>query len=343
MCLLLHKTTIFPFDFQVFAYFTFLNMAAGGIRISVIICIFVWFLPEPLLTIYLPQISVMKKFILLIFVSVLSLFAQMTDACAQREMSREEYISTFAPLAIRQQKEYGIPASIKIAQGMIESRYGNSDLSRRSNNHFGIKCKSNWVGDTVRYDDDARQECFRRYSTIEDSYRDHSEFLKGSPRYERLFRLDPKDYKGWAKGLKECGYATNPHYASILIKCIEDYELYLLDDGELPSYLAGVSLDIDNNCSPVPSLEQSSVTGLTGGRMVDIDNFTAAVYYVADHGVFSDNGNQYIVARDGDSFESLAKDLGVSSRRLKRYNKRNISNRQLMPGDAIYIERPRKG
>ncbi len=162
------------------------------------------------------------------------------DALAQREMTREEYIATYAPLAIRQQQEYGIPASIKMAQGMIESRYGNSELSRRSNNHFGIKCKSNWIGDTVRYDDDARQECFRRYGSIEDSYRDHSEFLKNSPRYERLFRLDPKDYKGWAYGLKECGYATAPHYAVSLIKCIEDYELYLLDDGEYPSYVAVV-------------------------------------------------------------------------------------------------------
>ena len=291
---------------------------------------------------YYTNFPVMKNFASLILLSFLLLYA--ADVFAQREMSREEYIATFAPLAIRQQKEYGIPASIKIAQGMIESRYGNSDLSRRSNNHFGIKCKTNWVGDTVRYDDDARQECFRRYSSIEDSYRDHSEFLKGSPRYERLFRLDPKDYKGWAKGLKECGYATNPHYASILIKCIEDYELYLLDDGELPSYLAGINLDIDNNCSPVVSPEQYVAASVadTGGRMVDIDNFAAAVYSVAGHGVFINDGNLYIIAQDGDSFDSIAKNIGISSRRLKRYNKKNISNRQLVPGDAVYIGRPRK-
>ena len=182
----------------------------------------------------------MKLFVrLALFAAVLGAAA---DALAQREMTREEYIATYAPLAIQQQKEYGIPASIKIAQGIIESRYGNSDLSRRSNNHFGIKCKNNWIGDTVRYDDDALQECFRRYGSIEDSYRDHSEFLKNSPRYEKLFRLDPKDYKGWAYGLKECGYATAPHYAASLIKCIEDYELYLLDDGEYPAYLAGVAV-----------------------------------------------------------------------------------------------------
>ena len=285
----------------------------------------------------------MKNFLAVIVLSVMLLFIVAPDAAAQREMSREEYIATFAPLAIRQQHEYGIPASIKIAQGMIESRYGNSDLSRRSNNHFGIKCKSNWVGDTVRYDDDARQECFRRYSTIEDSYRDHSEFLRGSTRYERLFQLDPKDYKGWARGLKECGYATNPHYASILIKCIEDYELYLLDDGELPSYLAGVNVDMVRQT--MPSLEPAMTPELAdAGPMVDIDNFMTAVYSVGGHGVFSeDNGTRYIVAQNGDSFETLAKELGVNSRRLKRFNKRNIPNRQLTPGDAVYVERPRKG
>lgn len=254
------------------------------------------------------------------------------DMLAQRDMTREEYIATYAPLAIRQQSEYGIPASIKIAQGIIESRYGNSDLSRRSNNHFGIKCKSNWIGDTVRYDDDARQECFRRYGSIEDSYRDHSEFLKNSPRYEKLFRLNPKDYKGWAHGLKECGYATAPHYASALIKCIEDYELYLLDEGEYPSYLAGLE---------VAPLVSDSVTPLFAEGSVDIDNFTVAVNMVGGHGIFQKNGVRYIIARDGDSYDGLAEALGIRVKRLKRFNKKNLPGERLLAGDIVYIENPR--
>ena len=260
------------------------------------------------------------------------------DALAQREMTREEYIATYAPLAIRQQQEYGIPASIKMAQGMIESRYGNSELSRRSNNHFGIKCKSNWIGDTVRYDDDARQECFRRYGSIEDSYRDHSEFLKNSPRYERLFRLDPKDYKGWAYGLKECGYATAPHYAVSLIKCIEDYELYLLDDGEYPSYVAVVE-----TVPVVPPPAGEMVEAGYPEVAVDIDNYAVAVRSVDGYGIFVRGGVRFVVARAGDSCADIARSLGIPARRLKRFNRKTLPGGALAGGEGVYIDRPRKG
>lgn len=266
------------------------------------------------------------------FIAVLIPLFVADNVLAQREMTREEYIATYAPLAMRQQKEYGIPASIKIAQGIIESRYGNSDLSRRSNNHFGIKCKSNWVGDTVRYDDDARQECFRRYGSIEASYRDHSEFLRNSPRYERLFRLNPKDYKGWAYGLKECGYATAPHYATALIKCIEDYELYLLDDGEYPAYLAGV-----HAVPLIPDLVETYFAE----RPIDIDHFAVAVHSVGGYGIFVNDGVKSVVAREGDSYEDIAEALGIRVRRLKRYNKRNLAAGRVAPGDVVYIERPK--
>ena len=257
------------------------------------------------------------------------------SAAAQRDITREEYIATFAPLAISQQAEYGIPASIKMAQGIIESRYGNSDLSRRSNNHFGIKCKSNWIGDTVRYDDDALQECFRRYATVADSYRDHSEFLRNSPRYERLFRLDPKDYKGWAYGLKECGYATAPEYAQSLIKCIEDYELYLLDYGEYPSYLAGVAA--------VPEL-------MGGGTLdyyypvkpIDIDNYRVAVHYAGGLGIFEESGVRYVIARAGDSYATISDALGLPERRLKRYNRKTDPDGIVAEGDTVYIDRSKK-
>lgn len=259
------------------------------------------------------------------------------DLLAQRQMTKEEYIATFAPLAIQQQKEYGIPASIKIAQGIVESRYGNSDLSRRSNNHFGIKCKSNWIGDTVRYDDDAAQECFRRYGSVLDSYRDHSEFLKNSPRYERLFQLDPHDYKGWAYGLKECGYATSPTYANSLIQCIEDYELYLLDYGEYPSYLAGVE-----PLSIVPSMEDM-VDAYYPTRPVDIDNYQVAVNYVDGHGIFECDGIRYIIAQNGDTYAKLSETLDISERRLKRFNKRNLPDGKITKGVIVYIDRPKRG
>ena len=131
-------------------------------------------------------------------------------------------------MAIREMQRTGVPASITLAQGILETEAGKSDLVIRSNNHFGIKCKSSWTGEKVYHDDDAQGECFRKYSDAEDSYKDHSDYLRTQPRYASLFSLDPLDYKGWATGLKKAGYATNPRYAQILIKYIEKYNLGLL-------------------------------------------------------------------------------------------------------------------
>ncbi len=142
---------------------------------------------------------------------------------------RLEYIAKYKELAIRQMKKYKIPASIILAQACLESADGRSTLATKANNHFGIKCHSSWKGKTYRKDDDRRNECFRKYPTIEDSYKDHSEFLKNGKRYSKLFSLPLRDYRKWAKGLKEAGYATDPHYAEVLIKIIEDYQLYRYD------------------------------------------------------------------------------------------------------------------
>lgn len=275
----------------------------------------------------------MIKNILKYSLALALLLSASLTAKAQKELTCEEYIATFAPLAMQQQQQYGIPASIKIAQGMLESRYGNSDLSRRSNNHFGIKCKSSWQGDTVRYDDDELQECFRRYRTVEESFSDHSEFLKNRERYADLFKLDPTDYKGWAHGLKAAGYATAPHYANSLIKLIDKYELYLLDDGEMPSYTA--------NVRPVkfPSLVDRAypVEG------IDIDNYTVAVYKIAGYGIYQKSGTPYLLARSGDTYESIARAIGVSERRLRAYNKKRGKNGgYVTAGDAIYLEKEPK-
>lgn len=150
-----------------------------------------------------------------------------------RSSTAEAYIERFKDIAIREMNTYGIPASIKLAQALLESGNGNSTLARNSNNHFGIKCAAGWQGRTVLKDDDNPDDCFRVYSNPEESFRDHSEFLLRK-RYAALFELDKNDYVGWARGLKKAGYATNPRYADLLISLIERYELYRFDRPESP-------------------------------------------------------------------------------------------------------------
>jgi len=142
----------------------------------------------------------------------------------------EDYIRDYAGIAQEEMKLYKIPASITLAQGILESGAGNGDLTRRANNHFGIKCHD-WNGDKVYHDDDKRSECFRKYKHAKYSYRDHSLFLSGRGRYADLFELEMDDYKGWAKGLREAGYATDRKYPDKLIDLIERYELYQYDSG----------------------------------------------------------------------------------------------------------------
>src|SRR5574337_521719 len=163
----------------------------------------------------------MKKHRLLftfLFASVSNLiFAQPSDVV-------QKYIDTYKNIAIAEEIRTGVPAAITLAQGIHETGAGTSDLVLASNNHFGIKCNG-WTGQTISHDDDAKGECFRKYDSPIDSYKDHSDFLKNRSYYTSLFKLDPTDYKGWAYGLKRAGYATNPKYAQILIKLIEDYNL----------------------------------------------------------------------------------------------------------------------
>ncbi|MCC7224733.1 MAG: glucosaminidase domain-containing protein [Chitinophagales bacterium] len=176
-------------------------------------------------------IRFMMRFCLLVL--VLSV-AYMQAACLgnENDWRAHEYIEKYKQLAMDEMISMGVPASIKLAQGMLETEYGTSRLSNTGRNHFGIKCKDYWVGDTILVDDDAPQECFRRYLTAADSFRDHSMFLRYHPKqnYVHLFELDKRDYFGWAYGLKEGGYATNARYAESLIALIERYELYQYDD-----------------------------------------------------------------------------------------------------------------
>ncbi len=158
-----------------------------------------------------------------LFLFIVLLF-NLVLASAQ-DMSAQQYIDAYKDIAISEMVRSGVPASITLAQGLLETENGNSDLVKKSNNHFGIKCKSSWDGERVYHDDDASGECFRKYNTAEESYKDHSDFLKGRSHYAFLFKLDPTNYKGWAYGLKKAGYATNPRYPQMLIKSIEDFNL----------------------------------------------------------------------------------------------------------------------
>ena len=139
--------------------------------------------------------------------------------------STQDYINTYTKIAIEQEKQYGIPACITLAQGILESGSGRSRLATEANNHFGIKCHNDWKGKKIYKDDDKQNECFRVYDNAEQSYIDHSLFLVGKKRYAELFKLKITDYKGWAKGLKQAGYATNPKYPQLLIDIIELYDL----------------------------------------------------------------------------------------------------------------------
>ena len=181
----------------------------------------------------------------IIFVSAYLLLSGLVNA---QNITAPNYIDMYKYIAIAEMKRSGIPASVTLAQGLLETESGNSDLVKRSNNHFGIKCKKNWTGETVTHTDDAPNECFRKYPKAEDSYKDHSDYLKSSARYAELFQLDAADYKGWAYGLRKAGYATNPRYPQILISNIEKYNLHQFDTVTTEVF-AGKPLDVNINAT----------------------------------------------------------------------------------------------
>lgn len=278
-------------------------------------------------------------------------------AVAQERTTREEYVVKWRHLAIDNMEVYGIPASITMAQALLESNAGNSHLSRTSNNHFGIKCKSTWTGDKVYHDDDAKGECFRAYPTIAESYADHAEFLNGNKRYESLFAYDVDDYRSWAKGLKAAGYATAPDYAERLIKLIEDEHLYLLDqkDGTklYDDYIASKLGIAPTPNTPAEEPREEEAKSEDKGKDkaydrhsgtayadngIDPDNFRVTINAHHGYNVYLTNGSHYIIAKAGDSYEALAKLFELSASTLRRYN--DVSSAaQLSEGDIVYIER----
>ena len=221
----------------------------------------------------------------------------------------QQYINQYKDIAIEQMKRYHIPASITLAQGLFESGAGRSELTRRGNNHFGIKCHG-WTGRTTYHDDDKNNECFRAYDSAYESFEDHSKFLAGSQRYRSLFSLKQTDYKGWARGLKDAGYATNPQYANKLIEIIQLYKLYQYDTAK------------------------------------GYDKFMTE--HARDHAVNGDlhiikafNKNYYIIVRKGDTFKSIAEEIGISYRKIAKYNERDKRD-QLEEGEIIWLKKKQR-
>lgn len=259
-------------------------------------------------------------------------------AQAQVRQTREEYINKYKKIAVAHMERYGIPASITMAQGILESDCGNSWLSQASNNHFGIKCKRNWTGDVVYYDDDEKGECFRSYPSVEASYQDHAEFLDSQPRYDSLFSYAPNDYKSWARGLKAAGYATAPDYAQRLIRIIEESKLYLLDreDG-----LTITERKPDTSPTTGSRAKATSIKPQRSLGAVDPDDYRVTVNAHKGYNVYRTNGVNYILAHDGDTFEKISRDFRISARNLRKFN--DVSkNAQPVANEVIYIGRKKK-
>lgn len=231
------------------------------------------------------------------------------------QFSRLQYIEMYQNIAINEMRRTGIPASIKMAQACLESANGNSPLCKMSNNHFGIKCKSNWTGESVKWDDDERNECFRKYDTVEESFIDHSNFLVNSPRYASLFALQPTDYVGWARGLKAAGYATARDYAERLIKIIDDNRLYLLDNG----------MNIDELA--LAQRAEMPIKNVSNNLEIELD----------PHQVVSANHLKAVVAREGDTFEIIAQGFRKKAWEIYKFNDRPEGYRPVK-NEIVYIQ-----
>ena len=239
----------------------------------------------------------------------------------------EEYINKYKNLAIQLQQEYKIPASIKLAQGLLETAAGSSRLARIGNNHFGIKCKEEWRGGRMYHDDDAKGECFRTYKSAEESYLDHSLFLTQRKYYVSLFDLDLYDYKGWAHGLYKCGYATDKAYGTKLIRIIETYELYKYDKVKVPEKVRPDKTRIKDD-----DIYEIKI-GAPDSKKYDPTNWRRRIHQT--------NGIHYINAQTNDSYDIIAYDTRLKIKKLLKYNEVTKDN-GLKNGDIVYLQNKKK-
>lgn len=255
------------------------------------------------------------------------------------------YIDRYKTIAVEEMVEYRIPASITLAQGLLESNCGKSPLATEANNHFGIKCHKDWTGETFFYDDDEKQECFRKYTNADSSFRDHSLFLKNRKRYEALFSLDSDDYTGWAMGLKQAGYATNPDYPKLLIRIIENYRLDRFDhpganvpvEEEMVAKFKQPDLSLKSDIlSKNGSLLFKSGYTYPGSQQFEVLRKTSS-----GRTVYTNNGIPLILAGKEDTWTSLAKEFLVYSSQLARENDMDKDD-PIQPGQIIYLEPKKK-
>ena len=261
---------------------------------------------------------------------------------AQREAGtpQERYISRYASIAVNEMYRTGVPASITLAQGIIESRSGQSSLAVDGNNHFGIKCHNSWKGRTMLYDDDRRNECFRVYDSAEESFRDHSDFLRYRDRYKFLFDFKTTDYKSWAYGLKQAGYATDPAYAAKLIQCVEDYDLSRFDRMTVAEAVAAGGADAE---APVESEELEGIPDsplkieageIYRGKAGEEYRFSLS------RTLYSRNGVPFVYAVEGETYATLAKSNHLLLREILSFNDQPRGG-ELHAGDVVYLE-PKK-
>ena len=276
----------------------------------------------------------MKKIRFTIVYIIFATLASITSTTLARQ-TREEYIERYKSIAVAHMERYGIPASITMAQGILESDAGNSALSISSNNHFGIKCKKNWTGRKVYHDDDAKGECFRAYPSVEESYQDHAEFLDSSPRYDSLFSYPSNDYRSWARGLKAAGYATAPDYAERLVAIIEKYNLHLLDqqDGDAV-YSSGKNAKQNAEYFALQS-------NIIRQEAVGIDPVRISSSIHKGYNVYRTNNTCYVVAKKDDTYATLGKTFAISERMLRRFNDATKTD-TLKENDIVYIERKKE-
>lgn len=258
-----------------------------------------------------------------------------TKIYGQKEIDIISYINTYKDIAIKEMKRTGVPASIKLAQGIHETEAGRSDLVMQSKNHFGIKCKATWAGNKVYHDDDSRGECFRSYENPEDSYIDHSDFLRNSPRYSFLFELDPTDYEGWAYGLKKAGYATNIKYSLILINLIKTYNLQdysLIALGKMKA--SDHQLAFNKKLVPVViPVDETKAT-------MEVPEPVNPVSYPG--GVFTINNTKVVYAAANTPWLVLAEQYDIPLSRLWDFNDLEKDDDMLQKAQLIYLQRKRK-
>lgn len=279
------------------------------------------------------------------------LYAMMVFAQAEDKYSPEDYILKYRDFAVIEMHRSGVPASITMAQGILESSSGNSRLAREGNNHFGIKCKSDWTGRTIYADDDAPNECFRAYNSAIESYKDHSEFLKTNWRYQTLFDLNRTDYKSWAEGLRKAGYATNPKYANILINLIERYSLHNLDILPLPEQTE-VRVQIKNNEIPAVYVEDgenaqsiAERNGLRERHIYRYNDLPEGSSLNAGDIVYlkpkrrQGSAEEHLV-QSGESMYDISQMYGI---KLKHLYKKNRMESGLEPraGEVLYLQKKR--